>query len=162
MLFQKHVMCILSAGLLFFSVFACAQDIKPEDSIVADAMLKELSAINGKYIWNNEQKAYIYSEKQYIEEILSNKETEFVIKTLVGCLDNPELSNSTINNQRVALGMICYEALSQTAYYEDTTKEGDVAKYWPGHVLPTATPEELRRAKRAWEKVVDSKAYILF
>lgn len=158
----KYISRVFSIGLLFFLFSACTQDIKSTSSDLPDSMLKELSEIKGKYVWDNELKRYIYSEKQRIEEILSTKETELVLKTLIGCLDNFELSNSVIQEKRVVLGIICHEAISQTAYYEHTTQDGDVAKNWSGHVLPTATPDELRKAKRAWETVVASKTYILF
>ena len=118
--------------------------------------------MKGEYIWNNELKRYIYSEKKLIEKILSTREPELAVNLLVNCIDNITLTNSTLRGKRLAMGVICYEALSQTAYYEHTTQEGDIAKKWSGHILPTATPDELKEAKRAWKKVVDSKSYILF
>lgn len=107
-------------------------------------------------------KQYLYSEKQRIETILASRETARLITTLVSCLDNPKLTNSILNKNKVTLGIICYEALSQTAYYEPTDAKGDISPKWPGNIAPTATPDELHQAKQAWKKVIESKSYILF
>lgn len=162
MLFRKHSVRLFSIGLLLFLLHACAQYIKPAGFGSKDSLVKELSEIKGQYVWDNELKRYVYSEKQRIEEILSNRETEPALKVLVGCLDKLELSNSVVQDRKVVVGIICYEALSQTVYYEPSTPDGDVAMNWPGHISPTATPDELREAKRAWERVIATKAYIYF
>jgi hypothetical protein len=159
---RKYISGALTIGLLLLLFSACAQEIESTGPGSPDPMLKELSEIKGKYTWDKELNRYIYSDKQRIEAILSTRDTELALKTLVGCLDNFELSNSVIQDKRVVLGIICYEAISQTAYYESTAQDGDVAKNWSGHILPTATPDELREAKKAWENVIASKTYILF
>lgn len=151
---------------LAFVVFLAA-GCSNDESYVKDAekslILKGLKELKGEYIWKDDLNRFIYSEKSAIEEIMSlGGNTELVIETLVNCLDELAPSSSTIKGEKVALGAICYEALSQTAYYESTNEEGDLKRSWPGHILPTATPAELQEAKRAWKDVVDSKSYTLY
>lgn len=157
----NYVLRLLSVGIIFIFLSACFQKTSLSDSGLTDSMLTELRQMKGEYLWNDELKRYIYSEKNQIEEILSTIEPEPAVNVLVNCLDDLTLSNSTLQGKRLAMGVICYEALSQTAYYEPTTQEGDIAKEWSGHILPTTTPDELREAKRAWKQVLDSKSYIL-
>lgn len=158
----KCVSRALIPGLLSIALLACSQETGHSVSTANDSLLNELSEIHGKYVWNDELKRYLYSEKQRIETILASRETKRLITTLVDCLDNPEPTNSILNENKVALGVICYEALSQTAYYEPTDAKGDISPKWSGNIVPTATPDELHQAKQAWEKVIESKSYILF
>ncbi len=158
----KCVSRALLPGLLSIALLACTQETGLSASNSNDSVLNELSEIHGEYVWNDELKRYLYSEKQRIETILASRNTEHLITALVGCLDNPKPTNSLLNKNKVALGIICYEALSQTAYYEPTDANGDISQRWPGNIVPTATPEELHQAKQAWKKVVESKSYILF
>lgn len=160
MSFLNYALRVFSIAFIVISFSACAQNNNSVGPIYTDPILKELSEITGKYLWNTEVKRHNFSKKHHIEKIISSRNSELVIHTLVNCLDNLTLSNSTIGGKKVALGVICYEALSQMAYYEPTTKEGDIAKDWPGYILPTATPDELLEAKHVWKKIVDLKAYI--
>lgn len=150
----------ISAAAIFILLSACSQNANPVDSDAKDSLLTGLRAINGEYKWNDELKRFTYSEKNLIEKILSTREPELAVNALVDCLDDLTLTNSTLRGEKLATGIICYEALSQMAYYEPTTKEGDIEKNWPGHVVPTATPGELKEAKLAWKAVLDSKSYI--
>lgn len=157
----KCVPRALVPGLLSIALLACSQETGPSVSTANDPLLNELSKIHGKYVWNDELKRYLYSEKQRIETILASRDAERLITTLVGCLDNPNPTNSVLNKRKIALGIICYEALSQTAYYEPTDATGDISRKWPGDIIPTATPYKMHQAKRAWEKVIESKSHIL-
>ncbi|MBN1833463.1 MAG: hypothetical protein JW896_15265 [Deltaproteobacteria bacterium] len=157
----NHVLRLISVGIIIILLSACFQKSSLVDTGFTDSMLTELREMKGEYLWNDELKRYIYSEKNLIEKILSTIEPELAVNVLVNCLDDLSLTNSTLRGKRLVTGVICYEALSQTVYYEPTTQEGDIAKKWPGHILPTATPDELSEAKRAWKKVIDSKSYIL-
>ncbi len=157
----NHVLRLISVGIFIILLAACFQNTRSVDSGFTDSMLTKLREMKGEYLWNDELKRYIYSEKNLIEKILSIREPELVVNVLVNCLDDLTLTNSTLRGKRLVMGVICQEALSQTAYYEPTTKEGDIAKKWSGHILLTATPDELKEAKRAWTKVVDSKSYLL-
>lgn len=119
-----------------------------------------LSAVEGRYTLRREQGKYSYSEKARLEEILSAQPREAVVAKLVECLDNPSPSRSTLEGKPVALGIICYEALTQMVYYEPTAPNGDVAADWAGFLSPQASPEQMRAAKQAWIKVLESKAFI--
>lgn len=147
--------------LVSCSVTACNQSTNPNIPGIWEPLLIQLNEINGKYVWNKDLKQYYYTDKIHIEKILSSKNTEPVIHILINCLDNFTLSNSTINEKKVVLAIICYEALSQTIYYEHTTAQGDIAKHWSGHLLPTANKDDLFEAKRAWKLILDSKSYIV-
>jgi hypothetical protein len=157
----NHVLRLISVGIIIILLSACFQKASLVDTGFTDSMLTELREMKGEYLWNDELKRYIYSEKDLIEKILSTIEPELAVNVLVNSLDDLSLTNSTLRGKRLVTGVICYEALSQTVYYEPTTQEGDIAMKWPGHILPTATPDELNEAKRAWEKVVESKSYLL-
>jgi hypothetical protein len=157
----NHVLRLIPVGIIIILLSACYQKASLVDSGFTDSMLTELREMKGEYLWNDELKRYIYSEKNQIEKILSSIEPELAVNVLVNCLDDLTLTNSTLQGKKLVIGVICYEALSQTVYYEPTTQEGDIAKKWPGYILPTATPDELKEAKRAWKKVLDSKSYIL-
>lgn len=157
----NHVLRLISVGIFIILLSACFQNTGLVDLGITNSMLTELREMKGEYLWNDELKRYIYSEKNFIEKILSTREPEVAVNILVNGLDDLTLTNSTLRGKRLVMGVICHEALSQTVYYEPTTQEGDLAKKWSGHILPTAAPDELKEAKRAWKKVVDSKSYIL-
>jgi hypothetical protein len=78
---------------------------------------------------------------------------------LIECLDNPTLSQSTLNGKPVVTGIVCYEALTQLASHEPTDAHGDVAKSWLGEVSPKASLAELKAAKEAWQQVQKEKTY---
>jgi len=82
-----------------------------------------------------------------------------IVRDLVDCLDDATPSATTLKGDRVPVGVVCYEALSQIVYYEPTEPNGDIARWWPGHVEPTATLSQLQEAKRAWADVLKKKAY---
>jgi hypothetical protein len=157
----NHVLRLISVGIIIILLSACFQKTSLVDTGFADSMLTELREMKGEYLWNDELKRYIFSDKNLIEKILSTIEPELAVNVLVNSLDNLSLSNSTLQGKRLVAGIIYYEALSQTVYYEPTTQEGDIAMKWPGNILPTAKPEELKEAKRAWKKVLESKSYLL-
>jgi hypothetical protein len=156
----NYVLRLIFVGIIIILLSACFQKASLVDSGFTDSMLTELREMKGEYLWNDELKRYIYSEKNLIEEMLSTREPKLAVNVFVNCLDDLTLTNSTLRGKRLVMGVICHEALSQTVYYESTAQEGDIAKKWSGHILPTATPDELKEAKRAWKKVLDSKSYI--
>ena len=150
-------------GLLFIlavtALAACASSSTPSTDV---PILQKLSNIEGEFIWNERLKRYVYSEMELIENALAPIARNELIAILVNCIDNPSSSNSTLNGKHTPLGVVCYQALSQTAYYEATDSTGDIKSRWSGHVLPTANANELREAKRAWLEVINSNSYILY
>lgn len=139
----------------------CSINSTPNNSNNTGPILTKLSEVHGTYQWNDEIKRIVYSKKGLIEEILSSQDPHISVRTLVSCLNDLSPTNSTMDGKAVVMGLICYEALSQTAYYEHTTSNGDIAEKWAGHIQPSATAKELDAAKRAWEIVLKSKSYVL-
>ena len=144
---------------LLASIVACGADPEPP---AADRELRAaLAGLDGQFDWNEERQRHVYSSKIELERILSQHETEPLVSMLVRCLDDLSPSASMLDGRPVAVGVVCYEGLGQTAYFEPTAPNGDIAESWPGHVSPRATAEELRVARRAWEEVVRERAFIL-
>jgi hypothetical protein len=117
-----------------------------------------LARLGGSYEWNDDVKAYVFTDKAAIEKLVGSA-TDQTIRDLVTCVDDTSASQTLLKGKPLVVGVVCYEALSQIVYYEPTTEDGDIASRWPGHVEPTATADELKAAKRAWTEVVDKKAY---
>ncbi|MCK7580447.1 MAG: hypothetical protein MZV65_35570 [Chromatiales bacterium] len=141
--------------LLAFSVFlgmtGCDSDLQSSVREVPD-LEPTIAAVKGAYTWRSDLKRYEYSEKLKLEEILSAHSPEQAVAVLIECLDDTSTSASTLNGKPVAIGVVCYEALSQLAYHEPTDSSGDVATAWPGIVSPGATPKQMQDAKAAWKK----------
>jgi len=87
------------------------------------------------------------------------------VARLVDCLDRTTPTRVTYQGRPIPLGLLCYVVLDYTAYYEayDERPQHDPNRYapWPGNVDMSATPEQLRTAKRAWQDVVKRKVYNL-
>ena len=126
-----------------------------------DADLRDtLSAVEGEFTWNDEVRQYVFSDKLRLDEIISSGNPELVLAALVDCLDDLSPSASRLDGKKVAVGIICYEALTLLTYYEATAPGGDIARDWPGHISPTATGGELRAAKEAWSQVLKEDRYV--
>jgi hypothetical protein len=78
------------------------------------------------------------------------------IAKLVDCLDDSDLTRVTLQSKPVPVGVLCGLALQRMA---SATEHEDDAGDWPGVILPTATPDELRAAKAAWKVVLESGRY---
>lgn len=154
---------ILQKCFIFFIGFimiGCV-NLSSSESSVENDLLNKLSSINGKFIWNKSQKQFFFNKRDEIEKIIAGKNVEETLQLLVENIDNQRLSISTINGKKVMLGVVCYVALTQIAYYEPVTKDGDIAKGWTGYVSPDANIENLSEAKKEWQKVMESHSYIL-
>ncbi len=151
-----NTFCLLVITLL---VSACAYTPANKGN---DPILEALTNIDGEFVWNKKLARHIYNEMEAIENAISRKNPDKVVTVLVNCIDDSSPSNSTLNGKHVSLGLVCYQALSQTAYYEPTGNIGDIKKTWPGHILPTASAHEFQEAKRAWLNVINTKSYILY
>ncbi len=119
-----------------------------------------LASIGGQYIWDEKSKRYNFTEKLKLEKIVSAENRQQALPILVACMDDESPTQTKLIEKPVMLGVLCYQALTHLVYYEPTEPGGDIAKSWPGHILPNATLTELRAAKRAWQQVLDSKTYI--
>jgi len=125
----------------------------------APSLTAALSALTGTYSWRDDLKRYHYSAKPELEALLAARNREDTVAALVECLDNTTQSGSTLDGTPVALGIVCYEALTQLVYHEPTGRDGDVASDWPGRLSPRPSPAEMRAAKEAWKKVIATKSY---
>ena len=76
------------------------------------------------------------------------------IRPLVRCIGDTTPTLTKLNKRAVPLGVVCFEVLNRMIYHEESTATGDMDPAWAGDITPEATPDELRRAQRAWEKVV--------
>jgi hypothetical protein len=124
----------------------------------AQDMRSGLSRLRGVYEWNDDVRAYVFSDKPAIAEIVGEA-SDATIDQLVECLDDQAPSATTLKGQPVPTGVLCREALGQIVYYEATAPNGDIAAKWPGNIEPTATGADLQAAKRAWREVVAKKLY---
>ena len=79
---------------------------------------------------------------------------------LVKCLDREEPTAARVRGRMVPHGVMCYWALRRLAYHESST-EDSAEPVWPGEITPTASMDELRAAKQAWERVVAEGTYRL-
>lgn len=108
----------------------------------------------GAYTWDDHQKRYLYSEIAAVEALMGSA-THETFRGLIDCLTDPTPSKSQIHGKPVSTGILCYQALTQTVYYEPPTKRPP----WPGFIEPSATPQELQNAQSAWREVVEKKLY---
>ena len=136
----------------FFTNYSSAQEL--------DNIKSSFSNLKGKFIWRADLGQYYYSDKLKLEDILSKHKSEKMVVYLVELLDDKSKTQSTIDNEFVPLGIICYEALTQLVYYEPLTSNGDISQSWPGYISPKSTSKEIKAAKQAWEKVIETKSYI--
>jgi hypothetical protein len=123
-------------------------------------VVAQLALVEGRYQWNAELGRYVFSAKDRLEEVTGSQDAEAALRSLVSCLDDSSSTRSTLDGDPVAMGVLCYEALSQLVYYEPMSPDGDIAEQWPGHLTPMATRDEMRAAREAWEAVVTSGEYI--
>lgn len=150
---------LLVAGLaIVLTLAACGGEAQRQGGPAQD-LKQALSEVSGAYTWRADLDRFEYSEKARLEEILSAHPGEENVRLLVDCLDDTSPSHSSIDGTVVAVGIVCYEALTQTVYHEPTAANGDIAGDWPGNITPKASPQQMRDAKDAWTKVVETKTF---
>jgi hypothetical protein len=89
----------------------------------------------------------------------AGSKVDSVVAKLVACLGRADLSHVLVATKAVPVGMVCYRALSHLAYHEETDSAGAITPYWAGVVSPDASPDQLKAAQTAWERVVTERAY---
>lgn len=146
-------------------IIACGRDPHrttgdASTSAEAPGLKQTLSQVKGSYTWRDDLARFQYSQKPRLEEILSTQRREEIVPVLVDCLDDSSPSQSVLDGKPVAVGMVCYEALTQLVYHEPTATGGDIATDWPGNISPRASAENMRAAKEAWRKVVADKSFV--
>lgn len=158
MITVSNTLCFV---LSIFILTACA--VNPISSTSENPpILTKLAEIEGEFVWNEALGRHVYSKMALVERVLAPEVNDELILLLANCIDNAAPSNSTLNGRPVQLGFMCYQGLSQVAYYEATDNAGDIKRYWRGHILPTAALHERREAKRAWLEVINDKTYIRY
>jgi len=167
---RKYCRAVTLSLLISTSVFiACnrsADDAAPETPVStrvapqSPTLVEDLLRVKGSYTWRQDLKRYEYSARDRLETIVSAVQRDDAAVMLIDCIDNSMASNSTLEGMPVSVGMICYEALTQLAYYEPTAPNGDVAASWPGYVSPHATPVQMKAAKEAWRRAINEKHLI--
>lgn len=154
-----HRWSALAVLAAVIGVAGCVSDQEPRRGEVPD-LKRALTGLRGTYTWRGDLSRYEYSEKLKVEEILAEHPREHAVTVLIGCLDDTSASASMMADKPVAIGTICYEALTQLVYYEPTDPSGDVAAEWPGFLSPRASPQEMRNAKAAWQQAADANLLI--
>jgi hypothetical protein len=162
---SKHLcrLAVLAIGGLAFGLVACsanAPSTAGQPDIPQSSLKGRLAQLTGSYAFRDDLDAFHYSEKQKIEEVLSTEAREAAVAALVDCLDDTTPSESSLDGRHVAVGIVCYEALTQLVYHEPTLPIGDVAATWPGAITPRASTEAMQAAKEAWRGVVATRAYV--
>jgi hypothetical protein len=150
-----------AALLMTLIVVGCMPAGAAQPPVSEGALIQRLRTLSATYTWDKELERYVFSAKVTLESLLKNQSPERELHTLVNCLRDAAPSNTTLDDKPIALGVICYEALTQVAYYEPTAPNGDVAADWPGIITPKASVAELAAAYKAWKKVLAKHAYIL-
>ena len=140
-------------------IVACNPQAQPQPG-ETDSLKRMISQLHGVYTWRGDLDRWDYSAKIELEGILSKIPPESAVGVLIECLDDPSASASVLDNKPVALGIVCYQGLSQLASYEPTDASGDIAASWPGFVSPKASPEDMRSAKAAGRKAQEAKLLI--
>lgn len=155
----QRALWMLAGLVLVASFFGCSDQIRSKPSGQA-RLLETLTNLGGQYVWDEQTKRYRYSDKVRLDEIVTSENRQQVLPVLVACIDDESPTQTRLNGKPVMLGILCYQALTQIAYYEPTEPGGDISKSWPGHISPIATVNDLRAAKRAWQQVLENKAFI--
>jgi hypothetical protein len=118
----------------------------------AASLEDSLLAYEGRFEWNAERQDYIFSDRPGLDGLLEPLRKDTLAK-LVDCIDDPRSAAATLDGKPVSLGVMCYQALRQTAYVE--------ADNWPGHIGPLAGPEARQAAKQAWQATLAEQRYVL-
>lgn len=158
--FKRVCWLLAASAVLTASILGCSdQFLKSNAKVELPAALKTLG---GQYIWDEQTKRYHYSGKFILDKIIASENRQKILPVLVACIDDEFPTETQLNGKSVILGILCYQALTQTVYHEPTSGrlDGDIATNWPGYTSPIATIDELRSAKKAWQQVLNSKTFI--
>jgi len=138
---------------LFFAVLWIGTEVAGASG--GPKLALDLRTFHSRYVWNEQKKLYELRDRQELERIISKYPTETRIKMLVDCMSDDTHSQVKLNGTEVPIGLICYEGLTQTIYYEPKTIR------WPGYLRVPTSKRRLVDAQRVWRKVIRSKSYIV-
>jgi len=148
--------------LVLLVLTSCASAQPP---VVRTEVVETLGRMNGSFelAQNQGPPQYMYRSDSFRELLKRYSDDDEAVKdilpSLVECMDDVSPSGSTLSGARIPRGMMCYWFMIHLIYYEHGNEKGDIDFTWPGHILPDATLEQLRSAKRAWQKVVRERSY---
>jgi hypothetical protein len=153
---------------LFFTLFIALGSavggvvggVRQPQTLDDEGLKRAIEQLHGVYTWRGDLDRWDYSAKAELEVILSKSPSEHAVGVLIGCLDDTSMSASVLDGKPVALGIVCYQGLSQLVYYEPSDNSGDIETSWPGFISPKASKAEMKKAKIAWKKAQDAKLLI--
>lgn len=170
--FRRVLLIVLVTGLV-----ACGKTEPPPSSPPTPAvavnpkvdtdLVEGLRVFEGRFEWRKDLGWYDFNEMEKLRELIEARKPNFeshdpdpVWNTLVGCIDDLRPARATLDGKKpVVVGVVCYQALRLFVTHEETDASGDIAQTWVGHIEPTATPDELAAAKKAWLQVLKDKTY---
>ena len=126
------------------------------DTIPLDSLLAELRSLTGTFhsplpaLASFDGDATVFRALQPVQPTLER---------LVECMGTTDASNVSHDGKRLTVGMVCYAALANLIYYEDTNEAGEAGARWTGHIDLTASPRQQRAAQSAWHDVVARRVY---
>jgi hypothetical protein len=125
----------------------------PAPAMQLSSLVDSLRRLPGKFT-QSPARVWLFSGDDAVFNTLFDRGDSAVI-ALVDCIDRTDLAMATLAGKRVAFGVMCATALQRIASATEYEDAGD----WAGVILPTATPLELKEAKKAWQKVVAKRTY---
>lgn len=151
---QKFVFAVLALGLA-----ACNLRVESLPTAEDVSVAEEIRMVEGRFDLLKEKNRYVFSDMMRLEKIVASRKPDVAIHQLVDCVSDLRPSNVTLNGKAVVVGVVCYQALTQTVAHEETGPDSDIVLKWSGHISPIATPGELAAAKKAWQKVLREGTY---
>jgi hypothetical protein len=122
-------------------------------SVPLSALVDSLRRLPGEFT-RSPARVWLFSGDDTVFNTLFERGDSAVV-ALVDCIDRTDLVVATLAGKRVAFGVMCATALQRIASATEYEDAGD----WAGVILPTATPLQLKQAKKEWQKVVAKRAY---
>ena len=124
-----------------------------------------VGSMNGYFELVQDLNRYMYRGDSFWALLKRYSDDDEAVKdlapSLVECMDDVSPSGSTLNRGRLPRGLMCYLFMIHLIYYEPGNEKGEIDFTWPGFILPDATPEQLRGAKKAWQEVVSQRRYTI-
>src|SRR5258705_4919166 len=115
-------------------------------SVPLSALVDSLRRLPGEFT-RSPSRVWLFSGDDAVFNTLFDRGDSAVV-ALVDCIDRSDLAVATLAGKRVAFGVLCATALQRIASATEYEDAGD----WAGGILPTATPLQLKEAKKEWKK----------
>jgi hypothetical protein len=155
---MKFVQTVTLSLLVFSLIIGCNNE-SSQKSKWKNPLIESIANFSGEYTLIKESGAFDYSLKIALDSLTRQFDQNTILDTLVNYMDDTASSKSVYEGKPVMVGVLCFEALSLLIYYEPVDETGDIARDWKGFIKPGATPAELKTAKEAWKKVLQSKTF---